>query len=251
MREFKRLPTHILRDDCFEFFAKDWKPGHFLEIGPGSGHTTKIFLRRGFQGTCFDISKESRDTLALNLKEYAPRLKIIDDLSLVEMKSFDYLFIFDVIEHLEDDLRMLREFTEYLKQNGVILISAPAHKREFGKSDELMGHFRRYEKNEFCQLLERSGYGEIEILNYGFPLINMTLRVINLLFRFSKGEQEHDYGRMSLSERTQKSGVKNPDIANRLAFLFNRFTVLPFIFLQRLFFKKDYGIAYIAYARKK
>jgi SAM-dependent methyltransferase len=250
MMEFKRLPTHILRDSCFESLVRGWKPGNFLEIGPGSGSTTKIFLEKGFKGTLFDISKESREILAVNIKEYIQSIKIIEDLGLVEKKSFDYLFIFDVIEHIDDDLSTLKEFTGYLKDGGIVLISVPAHKKEFGKSDELMGHFRRYEKTELYRLLERSGYSEIEILNYGFPLINVTLRTINLIYRLLGNREEPDYGKLSLNERTQKSGISNPEIVKRLSIIFNSVTVLPFIFLQRLFLKKDWGVAYIAYARK-
>ena len=250
MREFKRLPTHILRDSCFESLIRSWKPGNFLEIGPGLGNTAKFFLKKGFKGACFDISKKSREMLIVNLREYTPSLKVIENLSLVEKGSFDYLFIFDVIEHVEDDLLMLKEFTEYLKEGGILLISVPAHKKEFGKSDELMGHFRRYEKNELCELMKSCGYNEITVLNYGFPLVNLTLRGINLLYRLLGNKEDSDYGTLSMSERAQKSGVESPDIVNKLSFFFNRFTVLPFIFLQRLFLKKDWGVAYIAYARK-
>lgn len=249
MKEFKKLPTQILRDDCLGSLIRSWKPGNFLEIGPGTGDTTKIFLEQGFEGTCCDISKESREKVAINLREYASRLKIVEDLSRLEKKSFDYLFIFDVIEHIEDDLRMLKELTEYLKDGGILLMSVPAHKKMFGRSDELMGHFRRYEKGELFNLIERSGYSGVEILNCGFPLINVTLSGINLLYRLSGNAEEHDYGKLSMSERTQKSGVGQPDIPNRLAFLFNRVTLFPFIMLQKLFLKKDLGPVYIAYAR--
>lgn len=250
MQKFRKLPTHILRDDCFESIIKGWKPGSFLEIGPGSGGTTELFLKKGYTGTCFDISKESRDILAANLKRYAQNLRIIEDLKLAGKESFDYLFIFDVIEHIKDDADSLKEFTKYLKKGGTILISVPAHKKRFGKSDELMGHFRRYEKNELRDLLKRCGYGQVEILNYGFPLVCITLFAINLLYGVSGKGVARDYGPLSPEERTRKSGFASPDAAGRLSFLFNKFTLLPFILLQRLFLRKDWGVAYIAYAKK-
>jgi SAM-dependent methyltransferase len=184
------------------------------------------------------------------LKEYASCLKIIDDLRVIEKESFDYLFLFDVVEHVEDDISMLKDVTKRLRRGGTLLISVPAHKKAFGRSDELMGHFRRYEKQELCTLLKRSDYSEITILSYGFPLVNFTLRVINFLYRFSRESNARDYETLSINERTQKSGIKSPDIVHRLLFPFNRFTMVPFIFLQRLFLKKDWGVAYIAYAKK-
>lgn len=250
MSGFKKLPTHILRDACFESLIKSWKPGTFLEIGPGFGHTTKIFLRKGFHGTCYDISKESREILSVNLKEYYSRFTIIGDLSAIKKRSYDYLFIFDVIEHIEDDARMLQEFTEYLKEGGILLISVPAHKKAFCRSDELVGHYRRYEKDDFCNLIERCGYFGIKIFNYGFPLVNWTLWGINFLYRFLSNKVDSEYVQLSLPERTKNSGVKNPHIAYALSVFFNRFTLLPFIFLQKLFLNQDWGVAYIAYAKK-
>lgn len=250
MPTFSRLPTHILRDKCLKYAIKGKKPGRFLEMGPGAGRTTRIFLDRGFTGVGYDISEESRKILRENMKEYDRRLEIPDTLSNVAPESMDYLFSFDVLEDIEDDLGALRDWTRYLKQGGMLLIGIPAHMSIFGKSDELMGHFRRYEKAEVRALLENAGYSDIRILNYGFPLVNITLASINFIYRFTEDEKK-DYRETSLDERTKKSGIKSPDVVNRLSVVFNDVTVYPFILLQRMFFFSDVGVAYVASGIKK
>lgn len=246
---FKRLPTHLLRDKCIQYAIKDYKRGKFLEIGAGSGLTTRLFLKHGFWGVCFDMSEKSRRLLKDNLSKYKDKVEIIDKLKNCSPGTFDYLFSFDVLEHIKDDETMLQKWSSYLKDGGICLISVPAHANKFGRSDEMMGHIRRYEKKELTKLLSNCGYKDIKVFNYGFPLVNFTLKTINFLYGLSSTEK-NAYGRLSASEKTIKSGVKNPAMVEKLSFVFNNFTVSPFVQLQKLFFDADYGVGYVACAKK-
>lgn len=84
--------------------------------------------------------------------------------------SFDYLAAFEVLEHIEPDLAVLTEWTACLRPGGRAVFSVPAHQRKFGRSDER--HVRRYETKELHGLLERAGFSEIRIINYGLPSQN-------------------------------------------------------------------------------
>lgn len=127
-------------------------------------------------------------------------------------------------------------------------MSVPAHAKRFNKNDEMMGHVRRYERAALIELLKQAGYGEIKIINYGFPLINFTSAFANILYTFFSADYKK-YKNMSPLEKTLKSGIANPDIVVRFSFLFNRFLLLPFALLQKVFFKSDLGPCYIVYGR--
>ena len=72
--------------------------------------------------------------------------------------SFDAVFLFDVLEHIEDDGRALTEFRRVLKPDGGILLTVPAFMFMYGVQDRVSKHFRRYRRGGLNQLLERAGF---------------------------------------------------------------------------------------------
>jgi SAM-dependent methyltransferase len=58
--------------------------------------------------------------------------------------TFDLLLLLDVLEHVEDDARFLRELGSSLAAGGHALLSIPAWQRLFGRLDSRLKHFRRY-----------------------------------------------------------------------------------------------------------
>ena len=164
-----RQPKLVLRESCVHDVSADWAPGRFLEMGAGTGYMTRLFLDRGFEGAASDLGENSRAMMRANLAYVGERMRVIDDERELAPASFDYLFAFEVLEHIEDDHGALRSWTRFLRPGGRVLISVPAHMRKFGRSDEITGHVRRYEKDELRALLAGAGFEQITILNYGFP----------------------------------------------------------------------------------
>jgi SAM-dependent methyltransferase len=243
---YKKLPTVKLRADGLRHAIKSWRPGYFLEFGAGTGLLTTLFLDYGYTGVCYDLNSYNVALINENLAEYKNKILATDNLEEISTKSFDYIFAFDVIEHIEQDEATLKLWLSYLKPNGKVLISVPAHMKKFGEKDVIMGHYRRYEKRVIENLLMNSGCKNVKIICYGFPLLNVTGFVIDILYKLMrKGEQ---YRNLSCTERSIKSGIETPGIARQLSFLFNDVIIFPFKMIQRLFFKKDIGAAYIVSA---
>lgn len=246
MEKWNRSPKHIMRKECIEYVVKDLKPSSFIEFGAGTGDLTSMFLEKGYYGKCYDLGEDNRKILKENLKRYRDQIEIIDDLKELDGLLFDYLFAFEVLEHIKDDYDVLKQWSSYLNSKGKLLISVPAHTKIYSKDDEFVGHIRRYEKVELFKLLAKTGYKNINILNYGFPLGNIT-RIINNLLSISVKRNKN----LSFEERSIKSGVERAEIVNKLSFLFNDNIIFPFSILQRFFFKKDMSDGYVAYAEKK
>jgi len=249
MAKWKQTPKHIMRKSCLEYVIRGWEPSSFIEFGAGTGDFTAVFLDKGFKGVCYDIGAESRRILRESLSDYKDSLTVVDALSEIGDKKFDYLFAFEVLEHIEDEMRALREWTAYLKPKGRVLISVPAHARKFGPDDEFHGHIRRYDKKALYDLLAGAGYKNIRIFNYGFPLGNLTRCFNSLFFKFLSKENK-DALNMTAQERSIRSGVERCEKTVKLSFLFNRFFMFPFLILQKLFFNADISDGYVAYAEK-
>jgi ubiquinone/menaquinone biosynthesis C-methylase UbiE len=244
-KKWSSTPKHIMRRKCIEYVVKKWIPASFIEFGAGTGDVTSLFLEKGYYGKCYDLGEENRQILRSNLTKYRHQMEVVDDLESIKGLQFDYLFAFEVLEHIKNDAEALKEWSSALKSGGKILISVPAHMSKYSKDDEFVGHVRRYEKVEIFQLLEKTGYKDITVLNYGFPLGNISRMMSKMIYGSEKNCQS-----LSLEERSIKSGVERTSVTNKFAFLFNEMTLMPFVFSQNLFLQKDWGDGYVVYAQK-
>lgn len=237
----KKQPKLILRESCVYDVSKSWPPGRFIEMGAGTGHMTRIFLNRGFSGACHDLGDDSRQMMRDNLADAGDRMVVVDDLSTLPESSFDYLLAFEVLEHIERDSQVLRDWVRHLKPGGRVLISVPAHQRKYGRSDELVGHVRRYEKAALYTLLAGAGFEDIRIVNYGFPITELTRRLSNRIVR-----DDRSYEGLSSEQRSIRSAQAKPKAINRVLSMVNGNIFLPFRGVQRWFYRFDLGDGYVA-----
>lgn len=240
-----KQPKLILRESCINDMAGQWPPGSFLEVGAGTGYMTQQFLARGYDGACYDLGEHSRTLLRENLAAFAGRMRVVDSLDDLPAEAFDYMFAFEVLEHIPADDAALCAWTRHLRPGGKLLLSVPAHARKYGKSDELVGHVRRYEKAQLHTLLSAAGYQNIRIVNYGFPLTEATRRVSNWLVAHESGHLH-----LSAEERSVRSSYSRPPIISNVISCIGEWVFLPFRQIQRLFYPLDWGDGYVAVAEK-
>lgn len=72
-----------------------------------------------------------------------------------ENASFDLVCAFDVIEHVDDDLRAFGELSRVLKVGGVLIFSVPLHAALWCAFDDFVGHVRRYHPAHLLEILQR------------------------------------------------------------------------------------------------
>ena len=149
-----------------------------LDVGCGTGINFKILNRFG-KVTGIDNSQ-----LAINfcqkrgikdvLKGEAEKLPLTDN-------SYDLVCAFDLIEHMDDDKKALREFYRVCKPSGYVFILAPAYQFLWSEHDEALHHKRRYTLSDLHRKLSLAGF----ILHKRSYLITFLFLPI-LIFRFSK-----------------------------------------------------------------
>jgi SAM-dependent methyltransferase len=116
-----------------------------LEIGPG------LRPRLPIAGTHFiDISAPVIERL--NARGGIARPGDIASLPFRD-GEFDLVCAFDVIEHVEDDLRVFGELNRVLKDNGVLILSVPMHDDLWTEFDDCVGHARRYDTPDLLGIL--------------------------------------------------------------------------------------------------
>jgi SAM-dependent methyltransferase len=234
-----------MRKDCVERTIKSLVPGSFLEVGAGLGDFTEMLLDKGFYGKCNDLGETTVEHLRSRFSSRSSEMQVISKLDSIQNERFDYLFTFEVLEHVENDSEAINTWVHFLKPGGTAVISVPAHQRKFSMEDEVVGHVRRYEKNQLENLMRQAGLQNIRIRNYGFPLASLTRRVSMLLAKTEKNRLQ-----LSKEERSIQSGVKRYHLVSSLSFIANHTILSPFLKIQPLFFDKDWGDGYVAIGTK-
>ena len=82
--------------------------------------------------------------------------------SILEMpfpaESFDLAVSLDVIEHLDDDLRALKELRRVVVPGGRLLVTVPAYQWLWSGHDEINHHHRRYTRRSLLDVARQAGW---------------------------------------------------------------------------------------------
>jgi len=90
-------------------------------------------------------------------------------------EKYDFIILFDVIEHIEKDNEFLDAVLFHLKKGGYVLINVPANQRYYSKYDEIAGHKRRYSVSDINEIAIKSEC-EIEKITYwGLSLLPLLI----------------------------------------------------------------------------
>lgn len=98
--------------------------------------------------------------------------------------------LFDVLEHIEDDVSALRRLADMLAAGGRVYLTVPAHRALWSSIDVNAGHFRRYTRKGLVRVLEEAGL-EVDLASYYFwplPVPMFLLRCLPERLRLRKGE---------------------------------------------------------------
>jgi SAM-dependent methyltransferase len=108
--------------------------------------------------------------------------------------AFDIVTAFDIIEHVEDDARFLRELERVLAPGGALAIHVPAWPSLWSGHDEVLEHKRRYTRRSLRALLAGSSL-RVERLGWSSCAIFPPTAALRWSRRFSGGgKHEQDAG---------------------------------------------------------
>ncbi len=97
--------------------------------------------------------------------------------------SFDLVALFDVIEHIPDDERVLSEVRRVLKPGGRIFLSVPAYQFLYSQNDRVAHHCRRYTARRLRKVMRAAGLKPRKVSYFNtflFPLILPAILVLKL-----------------------------------------------------------------------
>jgi SAM-dependent methyltransferase len=163
-----------------------------LDVGCGTGLMLGKLMAMGLNPIGADLHELSmqycRKRGAKNLtRADVTHLPFSDD-------SFDLILALDLIEHVEDDNGLLKEFRRVAAPGAKVLITVPSHPFLWSEHDDALMHYRRYQKAPFLRQLRDIGLKPIRysyaIALLYFPIVAFRLAQ-RLIPRRKEGPKTH------------------------------------------------------------
>jgi glycosyltransferase involved in cell wall biosynthesis len=139
-----------------------------LEIGAGTGNLTENLVPRGFY-MASDVNSQYLSRLE-KLRQTRPYLRVQrTDAARPETypeERFDTVVCLNVVEHLQDDVAALRNIRNVLDEHGRAIILVPNGPALFGSLDKVLGHYRRYTREQLIHACEEAGFSIQTLLKF-------------------------------------------------------------------------------------
>jgi SAM-dependent methyltransferase len=139
----------------------------FLEVGCGTG-----FVLAGLHARLPDFRLVGGELDPEGLRVARRRLPEAVDLYRMDARlipfeaEFDVVGAFDVLEHVDDDERVLQQLAMAVRPGGGVLVTVPQHPSLWSASDDVALHRRRYTRSELLAKLDRAGLDVVRVTSF-------------------------------------------------------------------------------------
>ena len=176
IQEYKKANVNALKRHPWEMAR--WSILHFLiqqflqpekliiDIGSGDGYIAENLSRT--YPYCNVIAVDiNYDQDFINKKKNASNIIYVPTLTEVAKLNplpADLVILMDVLEHVEYPDILLKDAggTLHIQKSSVFIITVPAYQGLFSRHDEILGHYKRYNRTEISKLLERGGFTVVQ-----------------------------------------------------------------------------------------
>lgn len=173
-------PSHfwfLSRNELIASFLSRYCPDarSLLEVGCGTGFVLEGITQRQpeLQLVGVELFEEGLRVARRRLPEV--ELLRADAHALPFESEFDVVCAFDVLEHIEDDVAVLREMSRSARRGGVVMLTVPQHRFLWSAADDVAAHQRRYTRHELVEKVRGSGIDVIRATSFVTLLFPMML----------------------------------------------------------------------------
>lgn len=169
------------RNNCILSVVNSYPPknnGTIFDIGGGNGFVSSALAASGFNVALVEPGIIG----ALNAKHRGLDTVICATPATAQFKScsLSAIGLFDVLEHIEDDLSFLKSLKNLMKDQGRIYITVPAYSFLWSGRDVFAGHYRRYTRKSICKVVECAGFN-VEFSSYIFRFLPIPIALFRAL----------------------------------------------------------------------
>lgn len=142
-------------------------PGSILDIGTGIGVFTGIALDRGWNAEGLEFTPEDCEYAR---EKFGLKLKQENFYDFNEDRKYDVVTLFEVIEHLHNPLKDLKQINNLIKEGGLLVVATPIQDTLYGKKTKennvfwnVVTHLSYFTRDVMVKYLQDSGFEIIEI----------------------------------------------------------------------------------------
>lgn len=161
-----------------------------LDVGAGVGWFSKWLLANKGVERCICVDPGYEDA-QLAPEEMGGRLRYVRS---AETSDADVVLLMDVLEHVDDDAGLLRQYWEAAKPGTTFIITVPAFQFLWSSHDDFLEHRRRYTIRSLRETIVRAGAKPLSI-HYFFACI-FPIAVLVRLLRRGAAAKGSDMGRV-------------------------------------------------------
>jgi SAM-dependent methyltransferase len=177
---------YVAKGRAMRSFVKDSQVKEVLDVGAGSGVFARQLLSAGIcrHAVCVDPAYTT-EFMETNTTE---KITFVRDMP---SPSAELVLMMDVLEHVDDDAALLRQYTEHLGNDGQVLISVPAFEYLWSGHDVFLEHRRRYTRETLQATVDKAGLRVVRC-RYFFGLLFPGVATARWLLsrRFAAGKTE-------------------------------------------------------------
>ncbi|PIE67722.1 MAG: SAM-dependent methyltransferase [Deltaproteobacteria bacterium] len=129
----------------------------FLEIGCGSGFVLERIHQSYPEAKLYGIELFEEGLAYACSRVPSAYFSNINALFINDSDYYNVIGAFDVLEHIQDDQRVLYNLQRALHEGGWLVITVPQHQWLWSIVDEYSGHVRRYRRKELVKKIEDAG----------------------------------------------------------------------------------------------
>jgi SAM-dependent methyltransferase len=211
---------HLVYDLLKRFTQSECVTG--LDLGCGTGFTAVWLSEAGIKTYGIDAkpsfspyqcSGRGAGFLAGDIFSVEPR------------EEFDFVLLLDVLEHIRDDATFLGHALKSLRPGGVGIITVPAFRWLWSRTDELSHHYRRYNLAELQSVVDKAIPQAQTLYHTYFYLSTLPLFLVSrIMTRFRPAKTFENQDEANPSEMLNKALKGMLDLERRVA----RSVSLPF-----------------------
>ena len=169
------------RNNCITAVVASYPPGNndtIFDIGGGNGFVSLKLADSGFNVALVEPGKAG--TSNAKRRGLSNVICATTDTAKFKQHSLPAVGLFDVIEHIDDDLAFLKSIRELMKKNAPLYVTVPSYSFLWSAEDVFAGHFRRYNLDGISNVLQLAGF-QVEFSSCIFRFLPVPVFLLRTL----------------------------------------------------------------------